>query len=110
MRQRGIAVPLMMRCPSVKCGTARLRTGSFLRMGVNRAIHGKFFFGVSVVGSAEHIVDSGADHHRSVARMAVSTQRPRGAGITMRAARAFFFARPLHKPAFGRIRFPPTSS
>lgn len=50
MRQRGIAVPLMMRCPSVKCGTARLRTGSFLRMGVNRAIHGNFFFqGVRVV-------------------------------------------------------------
>jgi len=60
-------------------------------------------------GSAEHTVDPGADHHRSVAHMAVSTQRPRGAGVTMRAARAFYLERPLHKPAFGRNLFPPTS-
>jgi len=37
-------------------------------------------------GSAEHTVDSGADHHRSVARRAVSTQRPRDARLTMLAA------------------------
>ncbi|MDQ8159196.1 MAG: hypothetical protein P3B76_09595 [Gemmatimonadota bacterium] len=69
-------------------------------------------------GSAEHIVDSGVDHHGSVAHMAVSTQRPRGAGVTMRAAvghnrkraaHAFYLERPLQKPAFGRILSPPTS-
>lgn len=44
MRQRGFTVPLMMRWPSANCGTARLRKGPFLRMGVNRAIHGRFAF------------------------------------------------------------------
>ncbi len=37
MWQRGIDVPLMMRLPLVNCGTARVRTGHFRRVGV--AVH-----------------------------------------------------------------------